>query len=94
MELGLATNALPEIEPGEPARIRLTFVPWAGPEVTRVVVFKIAIRAAAAPGQRYAVFRVFLAAYRFGGSGVLPVALQGCTHGFAKFAIGVSTVGN
>jgi hypothetical protein len=31
----------PEIEPGEPARIRLTFVPWAGPEVTRVITVPV-----------------------------------------------------
>ncbi|HOU94748.1 MAG TPA: hypothetical protein PLU22_27040, partial [Polyangiaceae bacterium] len=27
----------PELEPGQPARLRLTFEPWAGPPVTRVV---------------------------------------------------------
>jgi len=31
----------PEIEPGEPARIRLTLVPWAGPEVTRVITVPV-----------------------------------------------------
>jgi len=27
----------PELEPGQPARLRLTFEPWAGPPVTRVI---------------------------------------------------------
>ncbi len=31
----------PELEPGEPARIRLALVPWAGPEITKVITVPV-----------------------------------------------------